>query len=173
MLLLCSFIKQSSVRRFPFTVDYITTQGTSAIPTCEPPRGGLTAGSWIVIGMYIFLGSFLLLGSVLDYFLPDKGVDGEYRRKGSWHLFTDLSYHLAKWRKKLWVRLLLCFSVQHNIPRLVSQSSESSKFMDGIRTLSMFWVILGHTNSYMEQVPLFNPFGFYSQAWRASSNLML
>lgn len=61
------------------------------------------------------------------------------------------------------VKLLLAFSVQHNVPRLVAQSPESSKFMDGIRTLSLFWIVLGHANSYMEQVPLFNPVGFYTQ----------
>lgn len=75
-------------------MSYLDTIGTWGKVTCEPDRGSLTAGSWLVIALYIVLGSFLLLGSVLDYVLPDKGVDGEYRRKGK--ILLDFQNHLLQ-----------------------------------------------------------------------------
>lgn len=83
---LLGLFTHSTVRitRWPFTLDYLRAVGTYGNPICEEPRGVLTAGSWVVIGMYCFLGSSLIIGSLLDYLLPDKGVDGEYRRRGSY-----------------------------------------------------------------------------------------
>ena len=47
----------------------------------------------------------------------------------------------------LWVRVLLAFSLRSNLPRLLSLSRGRSTIavFDGMRSLSMLWVILGHS----------------------------
>ena len=45
------------------------------------------------------------------------------------------------------VRLLMCFALNRNLAKLmdVRQSDTSLSALNGIRVISMFWVILGHT----------------------------
>ena len=46
----------------------------------------------------------------------------------------------------LWERLLLCFSLRNTLPRLLSlqRARNSIGIFDGLRALSMLWVVVGH-----------------------------
>lgn len=60
-------------------------------------------------------------------------------------------------------RFLLCFAVNQNLTKLLDtqQSDRSILCLNGIRVLSMFWVILGHTFSMVLQTSLIdNVVGF-------------
>ncbi|XP_030841026.1 nose resistant to fluoxetine protein 6 [Strongylocentrotus purpuratus] len=63
------------------------------------------------------------------------------------------SHHSAasenKPKNSLWVQFLLCFSMSHNLPRILStkQAAGGIPCLNGIRVISITWVILGHSFS--------------------------
>ncbi|KAJ3438359.1 o-acyltransferase [Anaeramoeba flamelloides] len=55
-----------------------------------------------------------------------------------------------------WAKFLLQFSLIKNVRRLFSQYPSPINAFNSIRTLSMLWIILGHTYSFMLYFPVFN-----------------
>ena len=64
-------------------------------------------------------------------------------------------------RKSCYNRFFLCFSLQDNISKLIyARSKETDKslnILNGVRVLSMWWIILSHTFYYFLRGPLMNP----------------
>ena len=53
-------------------------------------------------------------------------------------------------KKQGWAQFLMCFSISLNMKKFVSRGREASPLdvLDGVRVLSIFWVILGHAYVY-------------------------
>lgn len=69
-----------------------------------------------------------------------------------------LTLFLRYWADSLLVRLVRCFSLQGNLSELLGLSSSrisNLAVLDGIRSLSMLWVIFGHTYFFVENVQPF------------------
>ncbi|KAE8636610.1 hypothetical protein XENTR_v10003060 [Xenopus tropicalis] len=66
--------------------------------------------------------------------------------------------------KNFWVHLLKCFSLQENIPAVVSVNSDVREYptLDGIRVLSLLWIVSGHTSQLAFVFNIDNSF-----EWRA------
>ncbi|XP_071103158.1 O-acyltransferase like protein-like [Haliotis cracherodii] len=66
---------------------------------------------------------------------------------GGHQLRSEDKEHDNKYKPKLWQRVLLCFSAVSNGEKILSvkRSPGSLTCLNGIRVLSMGWVILGHT----------------------------
>lgn len=76
-------------------------------------------------------------------------------------------------REKLPFRILLCFSLPHNLSRFTIPSPPETAFLDAFRVLSMCYVILGHTNFFLAQVLVLNAYSFYTQVHFPSTSCYL
>lgn len=77
------------------------------------------------------------------------------------NLENDFFRELNKVKKPLWKRYFLCFSLMENAKKLIcgrnTDADQNLACLNGIRVLSMGWVILCHTFLYLMQSPLNNP----------------
>ena len=78
------------------------------------------------------LNGLLLAGESGNTSGRQDGQNAHNKNKSSWHGFLE------------------CFSLILNMDKLVAPSREGNEFgaLDGVRTLSMMWVVLGHVLIY-------------------------
>ncbi|XP_072034489.1 O-acyltransferase like protein-like [Amphiura filiformis] len=62
-------------------------------------------------------------------------------------------------------RMLMCFSVIHNFGKIfdISKQKGTLSALNGIRVISMFWIILGHTWQFLGTYRADNPLYMYTQ----------
>ena len=124
-----------------------------------PPKTySLGTGGVLAVMVYLALVGAIVAGSYFDYKLEKKQ---ELKQEGV-ELTESLSINPIediRPPKKLpgYIRLLLCFSFPKNWESLfVASSSDTTSIFNGIRALSIGWVILGHV--YLTRVlsPTYN-----------------
>ncbi|XP_071495965.1 nose resistant to fluoxetine protein 6-like [Diadema antillarum] len=72
--------------------------------------------------------------------------------------------------QSLWTRLIVCFAFSRNIPKLLGtkQGEGGITCLNGIRVISMSWVILGHTLALVAQAGVGENLGTAFPAWLQS-----
>lgn len=137
----------------------------------------------------------ILLATLFDYFLQEvyRKRRSEWRKMSNMFLdsdepeivyesngtlkralITSMGLDNMELENTFHVKLLLSFSLKSNIPKLLSCSTSPStiKCLNGIRVLSINWVVLGHTLFFLPLIqpaaPAINPLEFithYSRRW--------
>jgi len=70
-------------------------------------------------------------------------------------------------REMFGVKLLLVFSLLHNLKSFTAKErSTDTQFLNGIRVLSIFYVMLGHTNSFMIVAPVLDLYHVIMQVFK-------
>eukprot|EP00054_Salpingoeca_dolichothecata_P018077 m.110468 g.110468 ORF g.110468 m.110468 type:complete len:668 (+) comp22721_c0_seq1:1-2004(+) len=148
-------------------------------------------GAIFVIVIASFIGLLVLLGTLIDVqaefqsFLSTDFtlIGGDEREKEpliqQMHDFKetreafhqDLAYTKPE---SLPIRLLACFSLVRNVPKLCSTDAHKDSILclNGIRTISMMWVVLGHTYFFFEFYDISNPLAMYDVLNRFSFQIV-
>ncbi|GAB6020573.1 hypothetical protein CHUAL_003252 [Chamberlinius hualienensis] len=107
----------------------------------ETPKN-FDASTVAVIVIYCFFTMILLIGTFVDVFMAHKKCGSEELRK------PGVLRHI-----------LTSFSIIKNGKKLLSTKTggESLTCIHGMRLLSFFWVVLGHTYDYASMMPIKNP----------------
>ncbi|XP_059091947.1 nose resistant to fluoxetine protein 6-like [Tigriopus californicus] len=103
-----------------------------------------------MIGLFSVLAFLVLLGTLTDVFLQFQSMSE----------FGETIGKLNSTEKKLFVRILLCFSVNINGTKILNtnvQGQNQLGCLNGMRVLSMIWVIVGHVYVYLGTWLLKNP----------------
>ncbi len=156
-------------------------------------------GFYFAVSVFGILGLVILLATLLDYIIVEnKKTTSGYSRMDDGDVIGDVEGHdneavehevrasvmsnslrkgasLARFSESFICEIFLAFSLRQNVPSLLSckQKSTNVQCIDGIRVLSINWVVLGHclmfTGFFFKPVPpVFNPLQFnsdYASHW--------
>ena len=122
----------------------------------------------IAVFVFLLLGALVMVGTGLDYlivYMRDRLIQSENSYRSSEGAINDerdpeSSYLIQKGESgkrsmKIehlpWCKFLIAFSLATNIPKLISTKSGEGSILclNGIRVMSLGWVILGHTMYYL------------------------
>ncbi|GAB5037943.1 acyltransferase 3, partial [Nannochloropsis oceanica] len=133
---------------FKLTKSYLDSSLLLADTTvCGNTSFPWTTGTYVMIGVCFVLLALVAAGTALEY--ATKRAKGEAKRRGEDMGGMGVGEENRGRRQvpaSVSARLLLCFSLLTNW-RLLFAKARGGPFdaLDGIRTLSMCWVIFGHT----------------------------
>eukprot|EP01102_Stenamoeba_stenopodia_P013201 TRINITY_DN4252_c0_g1_i1.p1 TRINITY_DN4252_c0_g1~~TRINITY_DN4252_c0_g1_i1.p1 ORF type:complete len:656 (-),score=116.58 TRINITY_DN4252_c0_g1_i1:75-2042(-) len=120
----------------------------------NPP---FSTGAIVMISLFAILGFLCFFGTFVDelikYRLNAKrvfniqGEDGTTKDDEHAQPLVHSSQHEKP--QPFWVRFVRAFSITHNWSRVAAPVPGSLNALNGLRVMSMFWIILGHTGVFM------------------------
>lgn len=144
---------------FVGVIDFEERNGSVPLPIhCDDDSSTLPASTIVFITLTCFLAGLCFLGTFMeilqDCFTPDQLVpspilvnvaDGEKEDDSSIH-YQRFDTHIERTRGNAVTNFLICFSVIKNTKSILSTHVPTGVVgsLNGIRALSMTWVILGH-----------------------------
>ena len=108
----------------------------------------------------VFIGSIIALKIENENYMKIQSIK-KFASEDEANESNDFIMEVPSQRKSCANRFFLCFNFQENIYKLFyARSKDGDKnleILNGIRVLSMFWIIVGHTYYYFTRGPLQNP----------------
>ena len=116
--------------------------------------GRLNAGAIVMLVICVILGVVMAAGTIID-------LNGKFEWFGSGKERRSEEkeglVRAKEGKRERWVEVLVCFSVYTNYQKLLAARSGSRKdtleILNGIRVMSMGWVILGHVYDLRAALP--------------------
>ena len=77
-------------------------------------------------------------------------------RQNKKNVYDDIKHYMLYFHTDVVVRFFLCFSLIQNTSRIMNTNVPVNAItaINGMRVLSMWWVILGHTYAFQQATPL-------------------
>lgn len=124
------------------------------------------AGSIVMIVILVLLAGLMIAGTLVDLELiasAQKNKDKLMEDKSAASVdSTDSLLPRAKDEVSTGKQLLLCFSVMRSMTSVLERSpTRKYKALDGIRVMSLMWIILGHTINFWLFIGITNPSQFF------------
>lgn len=144
--------------------------------TCANPSIKFTSGAIAAIGVCVLFSFLVVLATYVDQALPvgtrvlalfNTPQSTEFEDMVEEDIeMLDIQQKPHKHEKSSFERKLLnCFSLSHNIPKIFNfkSSADAVQALDGMRVLSLLWVIWGH--SYFWSIGYSNDNGEVVSSW--------
>ncbi|KAJ5079993.1 o-acyltransferase [Anaeramoeba ignava] len=110
-----------------------------------------SAGTIITLIIIVLFGSFVIIGTIFKYFNISPNSQNQLKFKQNQQNFLNIKDNeiqketIPKWKTILF-KFFSFYSLQVNWKKLIEKHPDPSfKHLNGIRALSMFWIIFGHT----------------------------
>ncbi|XP_065676583.1 nose resistant to fluoxetine protein 6 isoform X2 [Hydra vulgaris] len=157
---LLSMTKSYLFSEFPSNGKFVTRYNVPPI-VCTSNRIIWTKGAVICIVLLCILALLNILGTLLDIikdaFTPDYLLEVSFEHSAdsmsvNYNRFGETSVDMQRGNRL--IEIVMCFSILKNIPRILSVTmpKNSVRSINGIRVISMSWVVLGHCYYFLHNV---------------------
>jgi peptidoglycan/LPS O-acetylase OafA/YrhL len=145
----------ANVTHLPALTGALNVTSVYCAKQTNPP---FSTGAIIMISLFAVLGFLCFFGTFVDELIKFR----QNAKKNALHIQEDGSVtkedehdqplmHASQHEKPqpFWVKFVRAFSITHNWSRLSAPVPGSLNGLNGLRVMSMFWIILGHTGVFM------------------------
>jgi len=118
--------------------------------TCGEQSVGWDAGTVIMVIICFLIALLVLLATAVEAMKPaaadSESNAQEAAKNNAYQSMSAANQMLLQYQSTLGMRLLGCFSLFKNIKKFGEiRSGTATSCLDGVRTMSMCWVVMGHT----------------------------